>query len=210
MTMSTELVHIGVALPTFWLISKAGRRNLLLWGSIGLVGCQFLLYANCVHLSKGDQVDERTMIALIYGTIGFYAVSWGPVPLVVISEIFPLELRAKSISLSVASTTIFGVFTDYVTPYIPTNKSGNLDERRFLIWSFVCIGGFIFTYFCVPETSGLSLEQVDILYSASNPANSPQCRDKLVAQDTPIIETARIHPIADRHLYVDKRRVLIE
>lgn len=41
----------------------------------------------------------------------------------------------------------------------------------------------MFTYFCIPETKGLSLEQVDLLYIHSTPRTSDKMRVKLIAED---------------------------
>lgn len=39
----------------------------------------------------------------------------------------------------------------------------------------------VFTYFCIPETKGLSLEQIDLLYENSTPITSARYRQQLVA-----------------------------
>ena len=55
--------------------------------------------------------------------------------------------------------------------------------KVFFIWGSTCLGCFIFTYFCIPETKGLSLEQVDLLYQNSTPLTSVSYRRELIAQD---------------------------
>lgn len=42
---------------------------------------------------------------------------------------------------------------------------------------------FVFTYFCIPETKGLSLEQIDILYQNTTPIKSVAYRNQLIAED---------------------------
>lgn len=53
----------------------------------------------------------------------------------------------------------------------------------FFIWGSTCAGCIVFTYFCIPETKGLSLEQIDLLYQNSTPVTSTQYRRLLIAQD---------------------------
>lgn len=73
----------------------------------------------------------------------------------------------------------------YATPYLVNTGPGNagLEVKVFFIWGSTCLGSFIFTYFCIPETKGLSLEQIDLLYQNSTPITSVRYRKELIAQD---------------------------
>ena len=75
----------------------------------------------------------------------------------------------------------FGI--GYATPYLVNTGPGNagLEVKVFFIWGSTCLGCLVFTYFCVPETKGLSLEQVDVLYQNSTPPTSIAYRRKLIA-----------------------------
>ena len=59
----------------------------------------------------------------------------------------------------------------------------------------------MFTYFCIPETKGLSLEQVDLLYQNSTPITSVQYRRELIAQD---IHVADVKGVADTYHHDEK------
>ena len=77
----------------------------------------------------------------------------------------------------------FGI--GYATPYLVNVAPGSagLQSKVFFIWGSTCLGCLIFTYFCIPETKGLSLEQVDLLYQNSTPLTSGRYRQELIAQD---------------------------
>ena len=49
---------------------------------------------------------------------------------------------------------------------------GNLNAKVFFIWGSLCFGCFVYAYFLIPETKGLSLEQVDRMMEETNPRNS--------------------------------------
>ena len=70
----------------------------------------------------------------------------------------------------------------YATPYLVNSGAGNanLGVKVFFIWGSTCAGCFVFTYFCVPETKGLSLEQVDRMLEETTPRTSA----KWVPHDT--------------------------
>lgn len=53
---------------------------------------------------------------------------------------------------------------------------GNLKSSVFFVWGALCTSAFIYTYFLVPETKGLSLEQVDKMMEESTPRTSAKWR----------------------------------
>jgi SP family sugar:H+ symporter-like MFS transporter len=60
--------------------------------------------------------------------------------------------------------------------------NANLGTKVFYIWGSTCFGCVIFAYFCVPETKGLSLEQIDLLYRNVAPVHSVSFRKRLMAE----------------------------
>jgi SP family sugar:H+ symporter-like MFS transporter len=96
----------------------------------------------------------------------------GPAAWVVIGEIFPLPIRAKGVALSTASNWLWNFVLGYVTPYMVDKDEGNLGSKVFFVWGGCCTLCFAFAYFCVPETKGLSLEQVDRMLEETTPRTS--------------------------------------
>ena len=62
--------------------------------------------------------------------------------------------------------------------------NANLGTKVFYLWGSTCFCCIIFAYFCVPETKGLSLEQIDLLYQNVAPVNSVSYRKRLLAEGT--------------------------
>ena len=62
--------------------------------------------------------------------------------------------------------------------------NADLGTKVFYIWGSTCACCVLFAYFCVPETKGLSLEQVDLLYQNVAPVNSVSYRKRLLAEGT--------------------------
>jgi hypothetical protein len=52
----------------------------------------------------------------------------------------------------------------------------NLGSNIFFMWGGLCCVSLAFAYFLVPETKGLSLEQVDKMLEESNPRTSAKWR----------------------------------
>lgn len=51
-------------------------------------------------------------------------------------------------------------------------KRGNLKSSVFFVWGGLCTCAFVYSYFLVPETKGLSLEQVDKMMEETTPRTS--------------------------------------
>ena len=88
-------------------------------------------------------------------------------------------------SMSVASNWLWNFGIGYATPYLVNKAPGSagLESKVFFIWGSTCAGAFIFTYFFIPETKCLSLEQIDLLYQNSTPISSVAYRRELIAND---------------------------
>jgi MFS transporter, SP family, sugar:H+ symporter len=76
-------------------------------------------------------------------------------------------------------------------PYLVDSGSGNADlgTKVFYIWGTTCFCCILFAYFCIPETKGLSLEQIDLLYQNVAPVNSVSYRKRLLAEGTELSES---------------------
>jgi sugar porter (SP) family MFS transporter len=111
-SMITSAVNVSSTLPGLYAIDKWGRRPLLFWGAVGMCVSQ-LLVAVLGTTTTGQAPDgkvfstnlggQRASIAFVCIYIFFFACSWGPVAWVVTGEIFPLKVRAKSLSMTTAS-----------------------------------------------------------------------------------------------------------
>lgn len=59
-----------------------------------------------------------------------------------------------------------------ITPYMVNQDQGNLKSSVFFIWGGLCTAAFVYSYFLIPETKGLTLEQVDKMMEETSPRTS--------------------------------------
>jgi sugar porter (SP) family MFS transporter len=183
------LVNVCSTPISFYTVEKWGRRTILLWGALGMLICQFLVAIigvtvgfNKTHLNDaGDPIANNisavnAQIAFIAIFIFFFASTWGPGAWIVIGEIFPLPIRARGVGLSTASNWLWNTIIAVITPYMVGEDEANLKSSVFFIWGGLCTCAFVYTYFLVPETKGLSLEQVDKMMEESSPRTSAKWR----------------------------------
>ncbi|KAF2105385.1 general substrate transporter [Lophiotrema nucula] len=171
-SMITSCVNVASTFPGLYLVEKWGRRNLLLFGAIGMCVCQFIVAITGTVAGVENMAAQRALIAFVCIYIFFFACSWGPVAWVVTGEIFPLKVRAKSLSMTTASNWLLNFAIGYATPYLvnPGPGNANLGAKVFFIWGGCCFVCIAFVWAMIYETKGLALEQVDELYAKVNRA----------------------------------------
>ena len=76
---------------------------LLLYAAALMCVCEYLVAIIGVTISVENQAGQKGLIALVCIYIAAFAATWGPIAWVITGEIFPLNVRAKAMSLSVAS-----------------------------------------------------------------------------------------------------------
>ena len=167
----TTVVNVGSTPISFWTIERFGRRALLFYGAIGMLICEFIV-AIVGTAAPGSTAANYILIVFVCFYIFFFASTWGPGAWVVIGEIFPLPIRAKGVALSTASNWFWNFIITYITPYMVDSDEGNLGSKVFFVWGATCTACVFFTYFFVPETKGLSLEQIDRMMEECTPRQS--------------------------------------
>ncbi|KAF2024162.1 general substrate transporter [Setomelanomma holmii] len=183
------LVNVCSTPLSFYGMEKFGRRTLLLYGALGMLICQFLVaiigvtvgFNNSTTLADGTTRANNlsavnAQIAFIAIFIFFFATTWGPGAWVLIGEVFPLPIRSRGVALSTASNWLWNTIIAVITPYMVGTNEGNLRSSVFFIWGGLCTIAFVYTYFLVPETKGLSLEQVDQMMAETSPRTSAKWR----------------------------------
>ncbi|KAJ4152328.1 hypothetical protein NW754_004123 [Fusarium falciforme] len=195
------LVNVFSTPLSFWTVERFGRRSILIIGAFGMLVCQFLVAIigvtigfNHTHPTPTeDDPDKVTadnisavnaQIAFIAIFIFFFASTWGPGAWIVIGEIFPLPIRSRGVGLSTASNWLWNTIIAVITPYMVGENRGNLKSSVFFIWGGLCTCAFVYSYFLVPETKGLSLEQVDKMMEETTPRNSAKWKPHTTFAET--------------------------
>ncbi|PVH77110.1 general substrate transporter [Cadophora sp. DSE1049] len=176
-SLITTLVNVLSTPAAFWLVERVGRRNLLIFGGSGMVIAQYIvgIVGVTVGEDKGDDTNTAAvsaMIAFICINITFFATTWGPCAWIVIGEVFPLPIRSRGVGLSTASNWFWNCIIAIITPYLVDAQYANLSFKIFFMWGSLCMVSVLFAYFLVPETKGLSLEQVDRMLEEVTPRKS--------------------------------------
>jgi len=205
MSLIFTLVNVCSTPISFWTIEKFGRRTLLVWGALGMVICQFIVAAVGTALPN-DQSATRALIAFICIYIFFFASTWGPGAWVVIGEIFPIPIRSRGVGLSTASNWLWNCIISVITPYMVGENYGNLRAKVFFVWGSLCAACFVYAYFLIPETKGLSLEQVDRMFEETIPRHSAKwVPHSTFAADMGLVEKGSSSPEVTEHVEAESK-----
>ena len=117
-SMITSAVNVASTFPGLYMVEAWGRRPLLLFGAAGMALCQFIVAGVGTGAGIGNLVAQKALISFVCIYIFFFACSWGPCAWVVTGEIFPLKVRAKSLSMTTASNWLLNWAIAYATPYL--------------------------------------------------------------------------------------------
>ncbi|MEA5259708.1 sugar porter family MFS transporter [Arcicella aquatica] len=147
------LINLLSTLLGISLIDKFGRKVLMFWGSIGLIGSLILVAQAFFSGNIGLNVSFYLFIF-----IAFFGFSQGAVIWVFISEIFPNEVRAYGQALGSFTHWILAAIITFTFPYIAETFGGGV---TFAFFASMMVLQLLFVLKIMPETKGTSLEGVE-------------------------------------------------
>jgi MFS transporter, SP family, xylose:H+ symportor len=166
-TALLQTVVVGGANVIFTVIAivtvdKWGRKPLLVTGAIIMAVAMIAL--GCLFSAK--IVGLGALIAVVVYIAGF-ALSWGPVAWVMLSEMFPNAIKGKAMGLAVAAQWIANLLVSASFKVLDGNSMLNaMFNHGFTYWIYggmsVLAAVFVIRY--VPETKGRSLESIQELW----------------------------------------------
>jgi len=165
-TIIVGTANVGFTLVALFTVDRWGRRPLLILGgvvmAISMTVLGFLFDTNNVGL-----VALAAVIAFIAG----FALSWGPVTWVMLSEIYPNSIRGKAMSIGVAAQWIMNFVVSLTFPMMDGSTFLNQHfHHGFAYWLYGAgsILAALFVLRWVPETKGRSLESIEHLWKPAH------------------------------------------
>eukprot|EP01035_Chromulina_nebulosa_P017396 gene17396-22945_t len=121
----------------------------------------------CCGIS-GINFQKSVILTALFIYIGGYQIGFGPISWLLISEIFPLEVRGKAVSIAVVTNFFWNTVMTFIFP-IELNLIGQ--SLTFFIYAIVLIFAINFIYHRVPETKGLTLEEIEDFFLRTSQVN---------------------------------------
>jgi MFS family permease len=147
------VVNVLITVVSVLLVDRLGRRFLLLFGTAGMA-VALMVVGLAFHRHTTGAAVSYAMIAYVI----FFGIGLGPVVWLLISEIYPIRIRGKAMSLAVL--TVWGANWLVASTFLSLIHGAG-PAITFWIFAALCVLAFAFCSVFVPETKGKSLEDIE-------------------------------------------------
>jgi len=162
-----QTIVVGAVLLIFTVLAiltvdKFGRKPLMIIGALGMAISMFALGTTFFTETLGIMA---LVFMLLY--VACFAMSWGPVVWVLLSEMFPNKIRGRAMALAVAAQWISNYLVSWTFPIM--DKNTFLLEKfnhgfAYWIYGAMSVLAMLLVWKYVPETKGKTLEEMEGLW----------------------------------------------
>ncbi|MEJ3598145.1 sugar porter family MFS transporter [Pseudomonas bubulae] len=155
-TIGNGVVSVIAALIGMWLINRMGRRSMLLMGLIVVVLAQIFL-GIVINFMPHSLMQSYMALSGVLVFLFFMQMCIGPVYWLLMSELFPNHVRGLMNGIAVATFWVFNAIVAFLFPVLLSEMGG----MTFFLFAVINIGSIIFCTLWLPETKGMTLEQIE-------------------------------------------------
>lgn len=179
-----------------FLVDTLGRRPPLFFGGImsGLSLLYVAIYLKIGHpdtdavISASTAAGGKGATAFIMLFAIFYSMGWNGLAWVICAEIYPTRIRGFCAMWTALWQWVFQFIIARETPAM----SASLGWGMFLLFACFNFASVVFVFFFIPETKGLTLEDMDSIFGAIRPDDKgPKPEPAVMVEDTK--ELSRSH-----------------
>jgi SP family xylose:H+ symportor-like MFS transporter len=162
LTIIVGIVNFLFTIIAVKTVDKKGRKPLMLIGALGMavamLALGFVFFSGATgYLALGCM--------MLY--VASFALSWGPVTWVLLSEIFPNKIRGKALALAVAAQWISNYLVSLTFPMMNDNTA--LTEQfnhgfAYWVYGVMSLIAMWFVWKYIPETKGKTLEEMESIW----------------------------------------------
>ena len=159
-TIGVGVVQMVVTLIACSLMDRLGRRPLILLSTVGMTIACFILAAFYAMPEDKRMSSVAVMALMLY--IAAFGIGWGPCPMLLCSEIFPLRCRGSATAIATIASwsSAFLITSQFSTLVGYVGGTGG----AFAVFGVFGILSLVFVYMSVPETKNKSLEEIETYF----------------------------------------------
>jgi len=166
---------------SMWLITRIGRRTILLIGFATQAACM-LIAALVYQFHPTSVAGGRALVSFTIIFLFFYNMCIAPYLYLSAGEIPTQRLRGYTLGMAIGVGFLWSWVSTYTAPYFLNPLELNWVSTTFLSsapanvrskggkYGYIFFGSnvliFFFVYFCVPETKDRTLEEIDEMFEA--------------------------------------------
>jgi sugar porter (SP) family MFS transporter len=162
------------------LSERAGRRRLFLTSaSTMLVFMIMVTICSALYSTTQSTTAGYAVIVFLFLFFGGYVIGLTPIPILYVNEIWPSHIRTKGTSVFWVSQAVAICFNQFVNPV----ALERIAWKYYLVYVGVLVVVVVFMFFCVPETKGLSFEEIRSMFDGEQD-------DYVALSDVPLADVA--------------------
>jgi MFS family permease len=163
-TESVILILLGLLKLVFILVGGAlfdrrGRRPLFFVSVLGMAAA--LLMMSLAFLIDST-LSKRAVIVCLAIYLSFFSIGMGPGAWLIPSEVFPLSIRGKAMSLATFGNRVTATLMS--STFLSTAAALGMSGLFFLLF-IVCLMVLVFLYLYLPETKDKTLEEMTVYFA---------------------------------------------
>ncbi|HER09678.1 MAG TPA: D-xylose transporter XylE [Bacteroides sp.] len=162
-TIIVGIVNLSFTVVAIFTVDRFGRKPLMVIGALTMA-------VSMIALGLSFYLESVGLLSLIFMLtyVAAFAMSWGPVTWVLLSEIFPNSIRGV-MSIAVASQWVANLLVSWTFPMLNESTAlTRLFNHGFSYWIYGLMGILAawFVLKLVPETKGRTLEEIEKFWKA--------------------------------------------
>ncbi|KAJ1451515.1 general substrate transporter [Pelagophyceae sp. CCMP2097] len=155
--MAIQVVFTGVSCLA---VDRLGRRTLLVGSLAGMaVSAAFM----AAFFFLGSKCPPIVALVALVGYIISFSMGLGPIPWLLMAELLPSKARGLASALATLANWSFSFI---ITESFATLQNALTPAGTFAAFTGVCAAGAVYVYTSVPETKGVSLEDIERLFAS--------------------------------------------
>ena len=162
-TVIVGVVNVLFTVVSLWLIDRAGRKPLLYVGLAGMTLSLTVLGVAFAAQASLGAVAKWVAVGSLMAYVAAFAISLGPIAWLIMSEIYPLNVRGTAMGIATFSNWAFNfiVAMTFLSLIDGLGRAG-----AFWLYAALGVAGLVFVRLYVPETKGVTLENIEAHWRA--------------------------------------------
>ncbi|KAF8854257.1 sugar transporter [Acephala macrosclerotiorum] len=158
------IINFFSTIPAIMFLDRWGRRKVLIVGAINMsighliVGTLFAVYQHSWETHRSAGWAAAVFVWFFIANFAFRCVNW-----IMPSEMFPPGVRSKAVGVAISTNWL----TNFIVALITPRMLKSITFGTFYFFLVFCLILIVWVYFCVPETKGLRIEEMDQVFGGN-------------------------------------------
>ncbi|ETN40969.1 uncharacterized protein HMPREF1541_05249 [Cyphellophora europaea CBS 101466] len=154
---------LGATIFSMWLITRIGRRSILMIGFAAQSVCMLIVAAVFQKLSTSP-IGGRVLVSFTIIYLFFYNMCVAPYLYLCAGEIPTQRLRGYTLGIAIGVSFLWNWVATFTAPYFLNPMELNWSGKYGYIWLGSNLVILVFVFFFVPETKDRTLEEIDEMF----------------------------------------------